>query len=74
MRIPKPWLGAVAALCSFGAFPLGAQELEPGAYSVSPPGVNFLVLTNNFSGGDLTFDPALPVEDARATINTTIVA
>ena len=74
MRAPKPWLGTVAALCSFGAFPLGAQELEPGAYSVSPRGVNFLVLTNNFSGGDLTFDPALPVEDASATINTTIVA
>ncbi len=64
----------VAALCLFGALPLGAQELEPGAYSVSPRGVNFLLLTNNFSGGDLTFDPALPVEDASATINTTTVA
>ena len=74
MRAPKLWLGAVAALCSFGALRSGAQELEPGAYSVSPPRVNFLVLTNNFSGGDLTFDPTLPVEDASATINTTIVA
>jgi hypothetical protein len=33
--------------------------------------VNFLVVSNNFSGGDVTFDPALPVEDASATINTT---
>jgi hypothetical protein len=51
-----------------------AQDLEPGAYSVSPYGVNFLVLSNNFSGGDVTFDPTLPVEDASSTINTTVVA
>ena len=51
-----------------------AQELEPGAYSISPVGLNFLVVTNNFSRGDLTFDPTLPIEDAEATINTTAFA
>jgi hypothetical protein len=48
-----------------------AQELEPGAYSVSPVGVNIVVVANSFSGGDINFDPTLPVEDAKAKINTT---
>jgi hypothetical protein len=56
------------------ALPSVAQELEPGAYSVSPVGVNILVATYNLSGGDLTFDPALPVEDAEATINAAVAA
>jgi hypothetical protein len=46
------------------------QQLEPGAYSVSPVGVNIFVFTYNFSGGDLNFDPSLPIEDAEATVNT----
>ncbi|HXV64243.1 MAG TPA: transporter [Vicinamibacteria bacterium] len=51
-----------------------AQELEPGAYSVSPAGVNIVVVTNNFSGGDVAFDPTLPIEEARSRINTTVFA
>ncbi|MGH9462316.1 MAG: transporter [Vicinamibacteria bacterium] len=51
-----------------------AQELEPGAYSISPVGVNVVVVTDIFTGGDVTFDPALPIEDAEAKINTTVVA
>ena len=58
-------------LCAI-ALPSEAQELEPGAYSISPVGLNILVATYNWSGGDLTFDPALPVEDAEATINTAV--
>lgn len=65
------WTGILVAA---SALPLAGQELEPGAYSVSPVGVNFLVATYNFSGGDLTFDPALPIEDAEATIHTTVFA
>ena len=36
---------------------LGAQELEPGAYTVSPVGINVLNLTYGLSTGDVTFDP-----------------
>ena len=56
------------------AAPLDGQQLEPGAYSVSPSGVNIFVLTNNLAGGDVNFDPSLPVEDAQAPVNTTIFA
>src|SRR3990172_1835506 len=65
------WTWALLFAC---ALPSAAQELEPGAYSVSPVGVSFFVATYNFSGGDVTFDPALPVEDAEATINTAVFA
>jgi hypothetical protein len=47
----------------------GAQELEPGAYTVSPVGVNFIGLGYGFNRGDVTFDPSLPVEDVKATIH-----
>ena len=68
-RLPWTW----AILCA-SAGPLVGQELEPGAYSVSPVGVNFLVATYNFNGGDVTFDPALPIESAEATIQSAIFA
>jgi hypothetical protein len=66
-----PW----TTVLLFGlALPSNAQELEPGAYSVSPIGANILVATNAIAGGDVTFDPSLPVEDAKATINTIVIA
>jgi len=49
----------------------GAQELEPGAYAVAPRGLNLFVVANTFSFGDLAFDPAGPISDAKARINTT---
>jgi hypothetical protein len=51
-----------------------AQELEPGAYWPLPRGLNIMTAVNSINWGDVTFDPALPVDDARATINTTGVA
>ena len=47
-----------------------AQELEPGAYTVSPVGINLLNLSYGFNTGDVTFDPSLPVEEASARIHS----
>lgn len=49
------------------------QELEPRAYSVSPGGTNFVVFAYGRSAGDLSFDPTLPIEDAKASVNTASV-
>jgi hypothetical protein len=49
-----------------------AQELTPGAYTPAPIHVNFVGVQNQFNRGDVTFEPSLPVTDARATINTTV--
>lgn len=44
------------------------QELEPRAYSASPIGANFLVLGFARQGGDVVFDPSIPVTDVHAVI------
>jgi Putative MetA-pathway of phenol degradation len=57
------------ALILLSAWTVRAQELEPRAYSISPVGVNILVLANTFNSGDIDFDPAVPIEQAKAKIN-----
>jgi len=61
---------AVACVATSAA----AQELEPGAYTISPVGLNILNLGYGFNSGDVTFDPSLPIEDGSARIHTATVA
>jgi Putative MetA-pathway of phenol degradation len=48
-----------------------AQELEPGAYWPIPAGLNIATVVNSFNWGDLAFDPAAPIDEGSARINTT---
>jgi hypothetical protein len=73
MRLNRTWLHISLIIFLFAMNHLAAQELEPNAYSLSPTGVNLFLATYNHSGGDLTFDPALPIEDANARINTAAI-
>jgi len=59
---------------AFAAASASAQELEPGAYTVSPVGLNLLNLGYIFNDGDIAFDPSLPIEQGSATIHTATVA
>lgn len=52
--------------CLAGA--AGAQDLVPGAYTPAPVGFNLITTSGSFSTGALSFDPTLPVEDARAKL------
>lgn len=65
---------ATLAICLGMAATGGAQELEPGAYWPIPAGLNIVTVATNVSWGDVNFDPALPIDDARATLGTTAVA
>ena len=67
---------ASAACLAFVLQPLraSAQELTPGAYWPLPTGINVLTFVNSFNRGDVTFDPALTAEDARASIDTVALA
>jgi len=47
-----------------------AQELEPRAYSASPAGTNFAIVSYAHASGDVLFDPSLEVTDAQARIDT----
>jgi hypothetical protein len=46
--------------------------MEPRAYSASPVGVNFFLVSYSRSSGSVVFDPSLPVSDVRATVNATV--
>ena len=43
----------------------GAQEIEPRAYTYAPIGVNFLVAGIGYSQGGISFDPAVPLTNAK---------
>jgi hypothetical protein len=47
-----------------------AQELEPGAYWPIPTRMNIITVINTLNWGDLAFDPAAPIDEANATIDT----
>jgi Putative MetA-pathway of phenol degradation len=51
-----------------------AQDLTPGAYWPIPRGINVVTALHSFNLGDVAFDPSAPIEDASATINTSVVA
>ncbi len=74
-RIVRSFRWAAGAL-GLVLMPLGApaQELEPGAYWPIPKNVTIFTAVNSFNWGDVTFDPALPVDDGRARINTAAFA
>ncbi|MCI0660521.1 MAG: transporter [Acidobacteria bacterium] len=51
-----------------------AQEMEPRAYSPSPVGLNFLIFSYAHQNGDFLFGPTLPIEDAQASLNSSVAA
>jgi hypothetical protein len=62
--------GAAVLLIAGTARDAHAQELEPRAYSPSPLGVNFLGLSYLRSTGGVAVDPALPLKNIDAEVNT----
>jgi hypothetical protein len=61
-------LGLLVAAQAFG------QELEPGAYSPAPVGMNIAVVALTYSTGELAFDPSGPISNASADIWVTALA
>ena len=61
---------------SAGAFALalaaaaGAQDLEPRAYAPNPTGANFVLAGYGHTTGEIVFDPAAPITNVSARINT----
>ena len=75
IRLPATVVCAAAALALL-LMPVSAsaQELEPGAYWPLPTGLNIVTVVNSFNLGDVAFDPAAPIDEASARINTTAFA
>jgi hypothetical protein len=63
------WLIASAALVTvFPAVEAGAQDMEPRVYSASPVGTSFLQVGFSRTGGDVVFDPSIPITNVQATL------
>ena len=72
MSVAARLLGMAAAVALFLIpAPGSTQELEPGAYWPIPTGFNIVTVVNSLNWGDVAFEPAAPIDEARATINTT---
>lgn len=69
-RYNRFFAGAILAL-TLAAQSAAAQELEPRAYSPAPVGTNFLVLGYTYQSGEVVFDPASPISDVSANLNST---
>ena len=65
---------AVCLLIALLPISASAQELEPGAYWPLPRGLNIVTALDSLNWGDVTFEPAAPIDEARATVNTTAFA
>ena len=61
-------------LCLLVAARAFGQELEPGAYSPAPVGMNIAVVAVTFNTGELAFDPSGPISNASADIWVTALA
>jgi hypothetical protein len=59
----------IVTLCLLAGPPAAAQDMEPKAYSASPVGATFLVVSASRSAGAVVFDPTLPLRDVDASIN-----
>ena len=65
---------AVVLLLALLPVSAAAQELEPGAYWPLPRGLNIVTVLDSINWGDVTFEPAAPIDEASAIINTTGLA
>lgn len=61
-------------LCSLTYIVGRSQELEPRAINNLPIGTNFVIGAYGFAKGNMLLDPALPIEDLDATIQSGAVA
>lgn len=67
----RPWaIGAVCLVWLILVRSACALDIEPRAYTNTPVGLNFLAVGYQRSEGGLEFDPALPITDASATVDT----
>ena len=65
---------AVGVATTHAPTPAGAQDLEPRAFSPAPTGLNIVALGYAYSFGNVLLDPALPITDGEARLNTLIGA
>ena len=54
--------------------PLSAQDLVPRAYLITPLGAHAVTLSYSWNDGEITFDPSVPVDNARGRFHTSVLS
>ncbi len=69
-------IAMLAACCLLAGIPfsVGAQDIEPRAYSNAPIGVNFLIVGYAYTRGGLAFDTAVPITNAKLDSSNAVLA
>ena len=73
MRRRVGWCVALAFVGA-GVSDLGAQDLEPRAFSPVPVSVNFAALGYGYSFGNILLDPSIPLEDGSGKVHSLVGA
>ena len=68
------WAVLVAATIMAPGQDVYAQALEPRSYANTPVGINFFLLGYGYTEGDVAFDAASPVKDAKVTVHAGLLA
>jgi hypothetical protein len=67
-------LALAASLLTWGADRAQGQEMEPRSYSAAPIDANLLIGSYQFTKGDVSPDPSLPITNVEAAINSAVLA
>ena len=70
---PAWWLLIALALLAAFSEHAAAQDLEPRAYSASPVGTTFALVSFGRSSGDITFDPSIPITNVHGTFHVPVI-
>ena len=73
MRWRVGWCVALA-FAGAGASGLGAQDLEPRAFSPAPVSLNIAAIGYGYSFGNVLLDPSIPLEDGTGKVHSLIAA
>ena len=74
LRPIRSLFAGMLAVTVLGATCLSAADIEPRAYSNIPFGINFLIVGYAYTEGNATFDPSVPIENAKLTIHSSVLA
>jgi hypothetical protein len=70
MKLPTTVTAVLAGIVLLAVSGVGeAQEFEPRAYAVAPPGLNFIAAAYGFANGAVFLDPSLPAKDVDADVH-----
>ncbi len=51
-----------------------AQDLAPRAYVITPIGSNAVTFSHSWNEGEITFDPSVPIDDAKGSFQTSVLS